>query len=524
MARVARQRRRQTSRMVQTNGNTTKHNGLMPVRELIGRGIAGDNQINLIRSRAAVTTVDRTVPDYEFFDRLRRGKAKGYSLGGLFCKRIEQIFAAWVLGSGFTVTLSEDETLSEEQADYTNQALVRFVSTILEGNEDDDDTEPDHDDQENSLLLTIYRDMLGLGDQYIIINGDGSLSVPSPDTVTVQRSDRDYRKVEAIIVETRTGKQSIVDEYRADRRTVTVKEGGRIVELNTYPNLIGRIPIVHLAHGRSANETNGHPVHEPLLPLFDQYDDVIYKQLDGAKLLGNPFLYFAGMEDVNAIKNANDPATAETYTAADGSTQTRNQLNIDQNAVFVVGKGGSVGFASPQVGFSADTAQALKTLFWLLLDHTGIPEFIWGNQISSGRSSSETQMDQFINDIESRQRDAGGWILRLCKIWLMLLSLVDSQIVVGQLILQWSSLRQQPAEILLKMIDSALLNGLIRRETALRLMSLVNNPEREVAEADLEAEEAQAAAFPDGTSAQFGARLTADVNETPDEVEPEQET
>ena len=521
MARAARRLRAIQRQTVPTNGNGAAHDDLAPISELIGRGVAGDNQINLIRSRAAVTTVDRTVPDYEFYDRLRRGKARGYSLGGLFCKRIEQIFAAWVLGSGFTVALAEDEAITEERADYTNQALVRFVSTILDGNEDSDDAEPDHDDQENSLLLTIYRDVLGLGDQYIIVNGDGSLSVPSPDTVTVKRAARDYRKVESITVETRTGGQSIIDEYRADRRTVTVREGARIVEMNTYANPIGRIPVVHLAHGRSANETNGHPVHEPLLTLFDQYDDVAFKQIDGAKLLGNPFLYFAGMEDVNAVKNANDPATAETYTATDGSTQTRNQLNIDQNAVFVVGKGGSVGFASPQVGFSADTAQTLKTLFWLLLDHTGIPEFIWGNQVSSGRSSSETQLDQFINDIESRQRDASGWILRLCKIWLQLSALADNQIVVGQLTLQWASLRQKPAEILLKMIDSAMLNGLLTRVTALRLMSLVDNPEREVAEADIEAEEAQAAAFPDGTSAQFGTRLAADADETPDE-EPEE--
>jgi hypothetical protein len=504
MARVAKVRRRQAARIVQTNGNGADHNGLAPISELIGRGIAGDNQINLIRSRAAVTTVDRTVPDYEFYDRLRRGKAKGYSLGGLFCKRIEQIFAAWVLGDMPVIGLTDADEEDEARI-YTNTRLAAFAQ------------------DNHSQFMTVMRDMLGLGDQYIIVNGDGTLSVPSPDTVTIKRAERDYRTIEAIIVETRMGKQTIIDEYRADRRTVMVKEGERIVELNTYPNIIGRIPIVHLAHGRSANETNGHPIHEPLLSLFDAYDDVAYKQIDGAKLLGNPFLYFAGMEDINAVVNANDPSTAETYTAPDGSTQTRAQLNIDQNAVFVVGKGGSVGFASPQVGFSADTAQTLKTLFWLLLDHTGIPEFIWGNQVSSGRSSSETQLDQFVRDIESRRAEMEEYLLDLCNIWVAIMAIVDSQLVVDELTATWPPLINEDQEVRLKYVEFAVNNTLLTDKTALGLLDLVDDPEAEIEAAAAQAAERQDAMFPDGTSAQFGARLAVDANETPDE-EPEQET
>ena len=78
-----------------------------PVSELIGRYVAGDAQMTLFRSRSWVKTVDETIPDYEFYDRLRRGKAKGYTLGGLFAKRIERVIASWVLGGGVVVELYE---------------------------------------------------------------------------------------------------------------------------------------------------------------------------------------------------------------------------------------------------------------------------------------------------------------------------------------------------------------------------------------------------------------------------------
>lgn len=462
-----------------------------PVQEMIGRTALPGAQMSIYRSRAAIKTIDETVPDYAFWDRLRRCQAVGYKLGGLFAKRIEGVIASWVLGGGVVVTLADEDDESEA-ADYTNTQLAEFITSLLDsGQEDEEDADPDRDDTGGSLLMNVYKDALGLGDQYIIVNADGSLSVPSPDTVTVIRDELDYRRILAVIITKKLAKYTITDEYRADGRTVTIKEGDKET-VQRYDNLIGRIQVVHIAHGRTGNETNGHPIHETLRPLYDQYDDLLYKQLDGAKLLGNPLLTFAGMEDINAVKNANAPATQETYVDQAGNEVPHNQLSIDANAVLLIGKGGSASFTSPPVGFTEDTKTALKSLFLMLLEHTGIPESVWGGELSSARATSDTQLTQFVKEIEGWQRDNGGWILRLCKIWLQTRALVDPQIVVGRLALQWPELLQEDKEIKLKYLEFAERTGLLKGEKILELTELSDDPATDYAEGQAEADEKQA--------------------------------
>jgi len=218
-----------------------------PVAEMIGRYVVAGAQLNVFRSRARVKTVDETIPDYEFYDRLRRCKAEGFTLAGLFCARIERILAAWVLGDGVTVTLHEGAatgTLAARRRDYTNGLLAEFIAGLLDAGQDEAGAALEVDAGQGAQLLALYRDSLGLGDQYVIMNVDGTLSIPSPDTVTIQRNMLDYRRWDAVIVVTKLNGWEITDEYRRLDRTVTYKEGGEVRAVQTYPNLLGVIPVV----------------------------------------------------------------------------------------------------------------------------------------------------------------------------------------------------------------------------------------------------------------------------------------
>ena len=487
--------------------------GLTVVSEMIGRTAHPQGQIALFRSRTRTRTVDYTIPDYEFYDRLRRCKAEGYRLAGLFAKRIERVIAAWVLGDGLTVALheSEAEPIDERRRAYTNAALMEFVQSLLDAGVDTDEDEAagDDDDDRGSALAGVYKESMGLGDAYVVINADGSLSMPSPDTVELERDPLDYRRILAVTITTKTDKYAITDQYRADGRTVTVRQGDRVVGVQESENLIGRIPVVHIAHGRSSNETNGTPIHETLLELYDRYDDILYKQLDGAGMLGNPLLAFEGMEDITAVINANEPATNDTYTDKDGNTATRQQLNIDRNAVLLIGKGGSAKFVAPPVGFTEDTKTALKSLFLLLLDHTGIPESVWGAELGSARATADTQQDQFVKEIQGWRQDNGGWIVRLCKIWLQMRALTDPQIVPGRLVLTWPALIQEDKELRLKYVEVGRRESLLTDETTLDLLELVDDPAAEVKAAASEAEQRQADAFPLGDNRDYAAALVA---------------
>lgn len=445
------------------------------VSEIIGRTGYALAQLSIYKSRASMT-VDDTRTDYEFYDKLRRGKQPGYKLGALFAKRIEHIFSVWVLGRGVTVALAEsgNPDSDDDPRNYTDGLLSDFI-------------EANH-----TQLMAIKEDVLGLGDQYIFINPDGTLSVPSPDTVEEERDPLDYRVVTKVTITTKLPKATIIDEYRRDGRTVTVKtvdaKGAQTTTVESYANLLGRLNYVHIAHGMSGNEINGHSIHEDLLKLYDQYDDVIHKQLDGAKLLGNPILAFVGMENLAAVIDANKPQEAETYVDRDGNEVTRTMLNVDSNSVMLIGKGGDGKFISPPTGFTADTQQALKTLFLLLLDRTGIPEFIWGNEMSSARASSDTQMMQWAHDIEGMQNGDERWLIDLCDLWLATKALTDPRIVQDALAAEWPPVLDENQELRLKFLEFVRRESLLPDKETLALTNLpVDNPAETVKQAQSEA-------------------------------------
>jgi hypothetical protein len=119
---------------------------------MVGRAAPLTNR-SIYNSRAAITSVDATVPDYAFYDLLRRGKQAGYKLGALFAKRIEHIFAVWVLGRGVTVKLAEggDDNNPNDPRNLTDAALDEFLET------------------NHALLMSVKEDSLGLGMQYIFV-------------------------------------------------------------------------------------------------------------------------------------------------------------------------------------------------------------------------------------------------------------------------------------------------------------------------------------------------------------------
>src|SRR3989304_1847013 len=148
------------------------------VKEIIGRAPL---VTTFWGRRFPLTTpsVDKTRPDYEFWDKLRRGKAKGYEFGGLFCGPLAQTVAMSVLGAGINVSLAEEKltarsaesdvsqgkSVTDDRAEYTNKLLSKMFSRM------------------HSVLLNMLIDLYALGDQWVAVNPDSSISVISPELV-----------------------------------------------------------------------------------------------------------------------------------------------------------------------------------------------------------------------------------------------------------------------------------------------------------------------------------------------------
>jgi len=333
------------------------------IREIVGR-VANTN-IWQVRS---TSTVDNTIPDYGYWDRLRRGMVPGAKLSGLFLKPAAEIKTDWIMGDGYTVELATDaEAAKNDNIVYTNKLISSFTSRI------------------KATMMTTINDLKSGGDQYVVINADGSMSVPSPDTVKYEYADLDYRQPMRATITTKTTKFTASDEYRLDGRTLTIDvpndknlqaelmaDGYESVGNNkyqkTFENLIGRLPVVHFPNDRSANETHGRPMYEALLHLLGRYDSELEKALDAAEIMSNPIPVF-NLEDPEASEDANANPDPETWTDTNGASRTRTQIEFDRFATILLQKDEKFDLVSPQTGYTNDIKAMLKLLFLLILEH-----------------------------------------------------------------------------------------------------------------------------------------------------------
>lgn len=427
---------------------------------------------------------DTTWPDYVFYDALRRGRAPGYEIGGLFATPIAQTIASYAFGKGIKASLMPSSSVSEPSLGVSEDGKrtkdLKMATSTGKGAPGKELVGPEpakksaitgspYDytnlqlrrmmEREQAFFVNTTIDMYCLGEQYIFINPDCTFSVASPDTVNVEYSASDYRQILKVIVKTKYTGAICTDEYTADTRTVRITySDGRAPVVQEYANLIGRIPMVHFANERGPNEIHGRVLYEAALPIMRRYDDLMYKTTDGVELLGNPIPAFVGLDNPAETLALN--STQETYQDENGDWQTRNLLRFDRNLGLVLGKGGDVKMVAPPVGFTKDSLDTLRQLFLLLLNHTRIPEYAWGGAISSSKASAETQAPPFIKYIEFRRLllegvgadpalgiEARGGFLELIDIWLRTYQLLNPEIVVGPVHIDWPEIDAGDAEI-----------------------------------------------------------------------------
>lgn len=433
----------------------------------------------------ATKSVDETAPDYPFWSYLRRGKQRGYQIGALFTKRICEVDAEWTLGRGFTVETGNDKT-DELVSDFLHEHLT--------------------------TIMQCRKDASALGDAYVIVNADASLTMVNPDTVEVITDPFDYTNVIEYKVTTTLNTVRIVDEYFIDRRVVTTYDSGKAAVTETFLNLLGYMPVIHLANDKEVNEMYGHPIYEGLLTLFARYDDVIQKSLDGVEVMGRPIPVATGMKDPTIAKKENSTRTEVVYDS-DGSADTVDVVDFEDLTMLWLGEGADFKFASPN-SFSADSVAMLKMLFYLMLEHIGIPEWAWGGAISSSHASVDAQMPAFIRYLEGRRLQIQSFICCLLCTWLAAKALTEPVAVVDEsdMDIDWPQLDKKDENLLLEKIKYADATGKITAETALRLMDLVEDPTAEIkaAEAEAATDEANMQAELDSMMKQGGNKAISD--------------
>lgn len=390
---------------------------------------------------------DWSRPDYAFWRRAYYCRAEGLELAGLFIKPLVNKVAAWSLGRA-----PNWKTDSET----TTQALTDWWT------------------KNHPIILRGERAALRQGDAFLVVNSDLSLTLVPPDLVDPIVDENDFANIIGWRVtqvqqhpERTAERMTIVDEYYADRRVHRVERQGLPVSETVFFNLLGRLPIVHIANSADDGETFGHPEAEALVDVFHRYSETLDAAVDGNVRQGRPtpVLSFETMEDLNAFWDAN--GVPETRTLPDGSTETTTALSVDLASLLTV-SGAEFEYKSPG-NFAADTETLLGLLFYLILEHTEIPEFVFGNAIASSMASANTQMPVFIRFIEMRRGEMAGWLTELAEIVLAYLSLTTPGVTTETPSLQWEKLDQDDGRLTLDTLTWALQEGLIDEKTALML-------------------------------------------------------
>lgn len=384
--------------------------------------------------------------DYAWWRRAYYCHVRGLELSGLFIKPLVSKISGWALGR-----LPEFRCENEQ----SQQALDEWSA------------------EHHADILRAYRASLKQGDSFVVVNSDLSVTVLAPDNVEPIVADDDYGeiigwRVTQVILrpDVSLDRQIVIDEYYIDRRVQRVQFGSAAEQTTVYPNLIGRLPVVLIANNVNEDETFGHPEAEALIEVLHRYGEIFEAAIEGNKRQGRPtpVLTFASGPDLDRFWSMY--GVRSTTTSANGTSETQEVLNIDLSQLLTV-SGAQFEYKAPGQ-FTQDTETLLGLMFYLILENSELPEFVFGNAVASSKASVETQMPVFEVFIAGRRAECSGWLSELAEIVLAYSTLTTPGVTVETPTLQWQKLTQD-GRLTLDALVWALSEDLIDKRTALML-------------------------------------------------------
>jgi len=416
--------------------------------------------------------------DYDWYRRAYYCQVRGLEISGLFIKPLVSKISAWTLGRP-PEWKCESETSQE--------ALDNWWST------------------RHADILKAFRSALKQADSFLVVNADLTITVLRPDDVDPIVAEDDFgnvigwRVTQVLSHPTDLArKMTVTDEYTAERRVHRVEIDGRQTEETVFTNLLGRLPIIHVANQADEGQTFGHAEAEALIEVLHRYGEVFEAAIEGNKLQGRPtpVLSFETVADLDKFWALY--ARTQHNTLPDGSTETYQALSVDLSQLLTV-SGAEFQYASPG-NFAGDTEVLLGLMFYLILEHTELPEFVFGNAIASSKASADAQMPVFEKFIEGRRGEVAGWLTQIAEIALGYLSLTEPGVTAETPALQWQKLTQD-GRLTLDTLTWALQAGLLDMRTALLLAPVdVEDVDAVLEQAQQESAERQAQAVEQATA------------------------
>lgn len=404
--------------------------------------IGAPRRIRLRQINSTAPTRDFTTADYRYWDKARRAKARGLEISGLLLKPLASKTAAWTLGASLTW-----------EAGASSDALNAWWA------------------RQHPHIVRAYEEALNLGDCYLVVNADLSLTVIPPHVVE-PLLDADGSVSGWRITETNDA-LTTVDEYTRTHRTRRTLRGGVSIKTEKYANLLGLLPVIHIANRTGADEFYGRPEGDALILALQRYGDLLDAAIRGNIRQGRPTPVIERMGTAEQVRKFWEQfGRRETNTLPDGTTESVDVIDFDPDQLLTLGGEAQFRYAAPG-SFSTDTQNLLGILFYLVLQHSEIPEAVWGASIPSSRASADTQMQPFIQWIEKKRGLAAGWLHELARVVLATMALTDWRIDDAvRLSIQWSPLTDEDKRLRLDTVSWAHDAGVIGDAEAKKLLAI----------------------------------------------------
>jgi hypothetical protein len=397
------------------------------LKQRISELIGAPRRIRLRQINSTAPTRDFTTADYRYWDKARRAKARGLEISGLLLKPLASKTAAWTLGASLSW---------EAGSGMAGGALNAWW------------------ERHHPHIVRAYEEALNLGDYYLVVNADLSLTVVPPHVVE-PLLDADGAVAGWRITETNDA-TTVVDEYTLTHRTRRTMRGGVSIRTEKYANLLGMLPVIHIANRTGSDEFYGRPEGDALIPALQRYGDLIDAAIRGNIRQGRPTPVIERMGTAEQVRKFWEQfGRRETQTLPDGTSEAVDVIDFDPDQLLTLGGEAQFRYAAPG-SFSADTQTLLGILFYLVLQHSEIPEAVWGASIPSSRASAETQMQPFIQWIEKKRGLATGWLHELARVVLTYMALTDWRIdPTTSLHIQWTPLTDEDRRLRLDTVSWA---------------------------------------------------------------------
>lgn len=445
------------------------------IRDLIG---AARRYVVRFRSPYATDTLkDAAQSDYAFWDKARRGKAAGLEISGLLLKPLASKIASYVMGQ---------EPRWKCDSTKQQQLLNEWWSAHHTG------------------ILSVYEEALNLADYYLVINADLTITAIPPNAVDPIVDERNFSKIIGWRITqsyshpvdvART--QTIINEYTAEKRVEKILTDGQVTSNRTYRNLIGIVPVVHVPNLKGLDEEFGRAEGEAVIPLLQKYGQIFDAAIKGNIRQGRPTPVVEEMGDARTVelfwqKYGRQVTTENPDT---GETETVWVIDFDPDNLVTLPGTAKFSYKSP-ASMVRDVEGLLGLLFYLYLQHTEVPEFVWGNAITSSKASADAQMPPFIKWLEKKRGLAEKWMREVATIVLAYYSVFETRIdPQAKLVLQWKPLDEQDGNLVLSAVKYAHSEtGVIDDKTALELLPLrIENVDEALAAGKKQRDEQQAA-------------------------------